>query len=234
MDSVIQKAIEISADVVIVDPLYSIMSGDETDQKAVREVLSVFDKIIEATGCALIVVHHTTKGHSGDRQAIDRAAGSGLFARHCDSMITLSPHATADGAVVIETITRGHPPREAFCLQWMDGCFNSASYLPATPKTSFSAKRESSRASVTDAQIMTLFSDGPLPRGRFIEALTGLGLSRDSAREARARLLEDGTLVTLKRGLPATSWHGTPEQIEKLKSQLGGPAKLENTGDFSS
>ena len=42
-----------------------------------------------AAGVTLVNVYHGTKGFIGDRQVIDRVAGSGIYARDASTMLSL-------------------------------------------------------------------------------------------------------------------------------------------------
>lgn len=48
-----------------------------------------FDKICAELGCAVIYCHHHSKGNQGGKKSMDRASGSGVFARDPDAMLDL-------------------------------------------------------------------------------------------------------------------------------------------------
>ena len=48
-----------------------------------------FDKICAETGCAAIYCHHHSKGDQGNKDAKDRASGSGVFARDPDAQLDM-------------------------------------------------------------------------------------------------------------------------------------------------
>ena len=48
-----------------------------------------FDKICTATGCSAIYCHHHSKGAQGAKRAMDRASGSGVFARDPDAQLDM-------------------------------------------------------------------------------------------------------------------------------------------------
>lgn len=72
--------------VVIIDPIYKILRGDESDAGFVIEFCNHLDRIYKETGAATIFCHHNVKG-SGSRDAIDRSSGTGVFARDPDAII---------------------------------------------------------------------------------------------------------------------------------------------------
>ena len=76
--------------VIILDPLYKVQQGDENSAQAIIEFTNAIDDIAHQTGAAFIYDHHHPKGATGDRKAIDRGAGSGVFARDADAICDLS------------------------------------------------------------------------------------------------------------------------------------------------
>ena len=83
------KAREFS--VIIVDPIYKIMQGDENSAKDITDFGNWLDKIARETGCAVIYCHHHSKGAQGMKRSADRGSGSGVFARDADALIDLTP-----------------------------------------------------------------------------------------------------------------------------------------------
>jgi RecA-family ATPase len=55
------------------------------------EFCNYFDRIAKDCGCAIVYCHHHSKGGQGDKRSMDRASGSGVFARDPDAMIDLLP-----------------------------------------------------------------------------------------------------------------------------------------------
>jgi hypothetical protein len=55
-----------------------------------------FDKICNETGCAAIYCHHHSKGSQGFKRAMDRASGSGVFARDPDAQLDMIQLETTD------------------------------------------------------------------------------------------------------------------------------------------
>ena len=74
---------------VIVDPIYKVITGDENSASEMGFFCNQFDKICSQTGCSVIYCHHHSKGFQGAKRAIDRASGSGVFARDPDAQLDL-------------------------------------------------------------------------------------------------------------------------------------------------
>ena len=76
-------------DVIIIDPIYKVITGDENSASDMAAFCNQFDKICNETGCSVIYCHHHSKGAQGMKRAIDRASGSGVFARDPDAQLDM-------------------------------------------------------------------------------------------------------------------------------------------------
>lgn len=77
-------------DAIIVDPIYKVIMGDENNASDMGKFCNQFDRICEAAHCCCIYAHHHTKGAQGGKKAMDRASGSGVFARDPDAQLDIS------------------------------------------------------------------------------------------------------------------------------------------------
>jgi len=76
-------------DAIIIDPIYKVITGDENNASDMGAFTNLFDKICKETGCTVIFSHHHSKGPQGFKRAMDRASGSGVFARDPDALVDL-------------------------------------------------------------------------------------------------------------------------------------------------
>lgn len=76
-------------DAVIIDPIYKVIMGDENNASEMGAFCNQFDKICNEAGCATIYCHHHSKGAQGFKKAMDRASGSGVFARDPDAQLDM-------------------------------------------------------------------------------------------------------------------------------------------------
>lgn len=74
---------------VIVDPIYKVITGDENSADQMAHFCNQFDKVCTELGCAVIYCHHHSKGAQGGKRSMDRASGSGVFARDPDALLDL-------------------------------------------------------------------------------------------------------------------------------------------------
>ena len=83
---------------IIIDPIYKVMMGDENKAGDMAQFCNQFDAIASALNCAVIYVHHFAKGDAGKKASIDRASGSGVFARDPDTIATITKLKTSGEA----------------------------------------------------------------------------------------------------------------------------------------
>jgi RecA-family ATPase len=73
---------------VILDPTYKLGIGDENAADQVTAFCNAIDKIANA-GVSVIYAHHHSKGAQGAKASMDRASGSGVFARDADALLDM-------------------------------------------------------------------------------------------------------------------------------------------------
>ncbi|WP_368269617.1 AAA family ATPase [Enterocloster clostridioformis] len=76
-------------DAIIIDPIYKVITGDENNASEMGQFCNQFDKICTETDCSTIYCHHHSKGAQGAKKAMDRASGSGVFARDPDAQLDM-------------------------------------------------------------------------------------------------------------------------------------------------
>lgn len=74
---------------IIIDPIYKVITGDENSADQMAHFCNQFDKVCTELGCAVIYCHHHSKGGQGAKKSMDRASGSGVFARDPDALLDL-------------------------------------------------------------------------------------------------------------------------------------------------
>ncbi|GAA0382508.1 AAA family ATPase [Paenibacillus motobuensis] len=93
MDKLAPKLIRRSAKkgyiAVIIDPIYKVLTGDENSADQMAHFTNQFDKVATELGASVIYCHHHSKGSQGNKKSMDRASGSGVFARDPDALIDL-------------------------------------------------------------------------------------------------------------------------------------------------
>ena len=74
---------------IVIDPIYKVITGDENSADQMANFCNQFDKVCTELGCAVIYCHHHSKGAQGGKKSMDRASGSGVFARDPDALLDL-------------------------------------------------------------------------------------------------------------------------------------------------
>ena len=99
---------------IIIDPIYKVITGDENSADQMSAFCNQFDKICTELGCAVIYCHHHSKGSQGQKRSVDRASGSGVFARDPDALIDLIELDVPNRENIINQAVRDQ------CARWLD------------------------------------------------------------------------------------------------------------------
>jgi len=148
-------------DLIILDPYYKLATGiDENDAKAVGEIVNLIEDFSEETGAAIVFAHHFSKGNKSETDHIDRASGSGVFARDPDAILTLTAHEEEEH-LVLETTSRNCPFSPPKVLE-----FSSETFPLFQHKPELEAKfRKPGQISTTQKKVNEALSD------KFLELL---------------------------------------------------------------
>lgn len=100
---------------VIIDPIYKIITGDENSADQMAYFCNQFDKVCSEVGCAVIYCHHHSKGSQGGKKSMDRASGSGVFARDPDALLDLTE------LEITDSIRKSEEDKLicSVCLEWI-------------------------------------------------------------------------------------------------------------------
>lgn len=75
---------------IMLDPIYKLLEGDENSASDMRQFVNGLDEIADMCKCCIAIIHHYAKGPQAQKSVIDRASGSGVFARDPDAIIAMS------------------------------------------------------------------------------------------------------------------------------------------------
>lgn len=189
----------IRPDLVILDPFYKLVDGDENRSETFKPLLSDLDRLIEKTGASVLKVMHYSKGFAGEKQTIDRFSGSGILARDYDVSFNLTSHADGEDLAVLEVINRNYAarPMESILFDAHKGVFVKDERRPVVKTRTTTRKTDSAAGKGNDAyaglQLQTIL-EKPLRKTVFIMELHNKGLPKDQARAYCDKLLDEGTL----------------------------------------
>ena len=85
----IRRAAKRNYEAIIIDPIYKVITGDENSADQMAKFCNQFDLVCAELGCSVIYCHHHSKGRQGQKNSMDRASGSGVFARDPDAMLDM-------------------------------------------------------------------------------------------------------------------------------------------------
>ena len=116
---------------IILDPIYKLLGDrDENAAGEINGLLNELEQVARTVGCCILYSHHFAKGDSSEKSPIDRASGSGVWARDPDAMVFFTPpprpkkgEAPASHDFDVNLVARGHPPTDPFAVKWNVGHF---------------------------------------------------------------------------------------------------------------
>ncbi|HJC24959.1 MAG TPA: AAA family ATPase [Candidatus Eisenbergiella merdavium] len=181
---------------IVIDPIYKVITGDENSADQMANFCNQFDKVCTELGCAVIYCHHHSKGAQGGKRSMDRASGSGVFARDPDALLDLIELETT------EELMKQQEDR-AVC----DAC---TAYL--------NAHFEDWEDDISQDDMLS-----PVQMLRFAQKRAKDGLLDKMVEEARKRARErtawriEGTLREFPKFKPVNLWFDYPvHQIDKV------------------
>lgn len=208
-------------DLVIIDPLYMFINSDQNDNAQMKKEMEQIQRIY-ATGAAVIVNHHMTKGMQNGKMSIDRASGAGVISRFFDSILTLNllqPEPTDEGRPErIEADTRSFKQPDPIDL-FFDGFHVKDTTGDLQFRQLLDPKKENNDRKVDNIVkrvnhcYLKMKADGILTDGKFTVddfintygECYGLKPSRTTAREHLKKagyIKQDGEKTTMRSGKP--------------------------------
>lgn len=106
-------------DAIIIDPIYRLYPAgmNENDNHLMASLYSTIDGLAKSQKCAIILVHHPTKGNQSAKDIIEVGAGAGSMTRATDVHLIFRQHTDPD-AVTMESVVRTFIQPQKRCLRW--------------------------------------------------------------------------------------------------------------------
>ena len=163
---------------IILDPIYKLLGDrDENAAGEINSLLNELEQVARTVGCCILYSHHFAKGDAGEKSPIDRASGSGVWARDPDAMVFFTPpqrpkkgEAPASHDFDVNLVARGHPPTEPFTVKWAEGHFERLDSGPRFTMRS-AKKRGTYDGSLVDQMGKMLQSLPPMSKAAAVEWL---------------------------------------------------------------
>ena len=214
-ETMIEELRNTRSELLVLDPFYKLLMGDENNAVDVTPLLMAFDEVCTVTGCALMYLHHTPKGLAGDRPTVDAAAGSNTITRDCDGLWRLIPHST-EGLHVLENVGRCNESAKTMTLEFRNGIYEAIDVEPEIASSAPRARRKATAKDDIDPQDMLkwfVFHGRCEQKGEWIKRLSQ-NMSRPCANAVLDSLVETKDLV-VHTGQNNAHYIGTPEQVQQ-------------------
>lgn len=175
---------------VIIDPIYKVITGDENSADQMAAFCNQFDKICTELGTAVIYCHHHSKGSQAGKRTMDRASGSGVFARDPDALLDMSELPLSDS--IIKQLENNAVTK--VCCQWLDR---------------FGKLSEASQDDMCSEVQMRDICRSVLPKPTFELMMKDVDKARKSV-QSRTAWRIDGTLREFAKFPPVNLWFDYP------------------------
>ena len=187
---------------IVIDPIYKVITGDENSADQMANFCNQFDKVCTELGCAVIYCHHHSKGSQGAKKSMDRASGSGVFARDPDALLDLIELDTTEALMKQEE-------NKAVC----EAC---RLYLDAH----FKWQEDLSQDDLLNSNVMLNYCENKLDRWQFKTLQGQVEAARNRVRNLSAWRIE-GTLREFPKFEPVNLWFSYPihkvDEVGSLK-----------------
>ncbi len=182
-------------ELMIIDPLYRLLAGmDENTAREVTVVCAQLESLAHRSGAAIVIGQHFAKGNASNKSSIDRIAGSGVYARDADSIVTLTP-AEGDGQRFIAEFTlRNFAPIEPVVLEWIYPLYVPNPDIAPFIRTTARESRPFPSDQVAD-EILEILVQGPAAKTQLIRRFQDRRYPRDKVRDVVEKLDRDGEVV---------------------------------------
>lgn len=187
---------------VIIDPIYKVITGDENSADQMASFCNQFDLVCTELGCAVIYCHHHSKGSQGGKKSIDRASGSGVFARDPDALLDLIELEINDKIIKQEE----NNAICAACVQYLNAHFKWQDDL--------------SQDDLCSSVQMLSYCENKLDRWQFMTLKAQVEEAKNRVKQKTAWRIE-GTLREFPKFEPVNLWFNYPVHFVDNSGVLG-------------
>lgn len=181
---------------IIIDPIYKVITGDENSADQMANFCNQFDKICNELGTAVVYCHHHSKGSQSSKRSMDRASGSGVFARDPDALLDLIE--LEPGESVYKQLKNNAACQ--FCISYLDK--NYPGWQEDVSQDDMLSQRLSQREMVD-------YCKKRIPKGKYGVFDTMLNHAREDVERISAWRIE-GTLREFSKFSPVNLWFDYP------------------------
>ena len=196
LPKMVRRAKKHGTEVVIIDPIYKVMVGDENSAGDMAAFANLFDALCDQAGVSAIYCHHHSKGSQADKRSIDRASGSGVFGRDPDAILDMVE-------LAVDEQMRWKHMQDAIC----DACREAVTAVAG--REAWDALPDSVKlieANAVQAAYKLLDAGDGLELSRKVEALK-------ASKDALSAWRIEGTLREFPRFAPVNVWFEWPLHV---------------------
>jgi RecA-family ATPase len=111
-EQIISEIDGLNVDIIIIDPIYKVITGDENSAKDMSDFMNILDNLSDETKASIVFCHHHSKGSQSGKKSIDRGSGSGVLGRSPDAILDLTEIGMVEGAYKLTGTMRYHKSLE--------------------------------------------------------------------------------------------------------------------------
>ena len=139
----------------IIDALYRTLPKDtsENDNAAMMQIYNKLDYLAKQWDCAIVVVHHSSKGQQGDKAITDVGAGAGSISRAADTHIVIRQHED-EGLSVLECVTRSFKSPAPVSIRFDWPLWEAVTAEPQVKQTGRQAQEAKAKEDKKDSDAM--------------------------------------------------------------------------------
>jgi hypothetical protein len=119
LPKILERISNIEYSLLILDPIYKVLGKLRQENVAgdVADLLNQIETLAVKTNAAVAYGQHYSKGNQARKEAIDRVAGSGVFARDPDTLVNFT-ELEAESCFRVDLKFRHHLKIEPFGVRW--------------------------------------------------------------------------------------------------------------------
>lgn len=213
-----------TVDFICVDPYYTLAAGvDENAAGEVAMAMLGFQKLAEEMKAGVLITHHFSKGNAAGKTMLDRASGSGVFARSVDNFFTLTEN--SNGKMILEATRRNAASPPALEVE-----FDYPVWKPVGVAEAIVPKRRGRDSGYTADLILKAFPapESVLSSDDLFRAMEGI--PKSTRYRYKKQAIADGVILEQGGGVLLTERIAELKRRETGGDSTGGPSDLPQIG----
>lgn len=187
-------------ELLVLDALYRFLpqGTSENDNAAMMAIYNQIDQIAKRLLCAVVIIHHTSKGSQADKAVTDVGSGAGSISRAADTHITIRDHEES-GYQVLEAVTRSFPSPEPKSVYFKFPCWYESDLEPSVKQRKSSGEEKQQRNDTETRDRLLELLKGKRMSSSQLRGRTGFGAARVSRGLSQLRASGEIEQKTLRK-----------------------------------